>query len=806
MTSIGTETFIGETGLLSIDLPAGLKSIGGRAFCNCSGLTSIDIPESVTSIGSGAFINCSNLASVDIPEGVTSIEADTFWNCNLVSVDLPAGLTSIGGRAFYGCTGLTSIDLPDGVTSIGESAFSYCNVLTSIDIPDGVTSIGEAAFSGCTSLTSIVIPDGVTSIEYDTFGGCTSLTSIDIPDGVTRIGTNAFVNCTSLTIIELPDSVTRIDSAAFAGCSSLTSFELPAGLRSIGFRAFMRCTSLVSIVSYATDLQVSEEVVFPETDIRCVVLLSNSVEWINSTNIGDLDEVFAFGDEPLDPVSCGKLYTFLGKGDINSSNYDKLVSLSVSGLDTREYEYSGKPRELDLNIIGNTSGAEMIPLDNETAVDAGWHNVDLAFSFRYDKYGIDIPEIRVKLDESYKINKAPLNVSVSPLSATITYGESCPEFKVAYDGFVNGEGEEVLASLPVVACEGYPNAGTHPVTVSGGAALNYKFNYINGELTVNKAPLTVACGSHTVTYGDDLPKFKLEYDGFVNSEDEGVLSVLPVVKCQDGTCPDVGKHLLTVSGGEARNYDLYYVDGELTVNKAPLTVSCGSYAITYGDELPAFKLEYSGFVNGEDESVLLILPVVKSPDGTYFNAGKYPLTVSGGVARNYDFNYIDGELTVNKATLSVTFDSHITITYGDDLSKIKLEYDGFVNGEDESVLLALPVIETMNGKYSDAGNHIVTASGGEARNYDFSYAMGLMSVNKATLTVSCGSYTITYGDKLPKFKVEYEGFVNGDDEGDLDVIPLLEYPNGVYLDAGKYPLTVSEGKSRNYDFNYIMVN
>lgn len=50
-------------------------------------------------------------------------------------------------------------------------------------------------------------------------------------------------------------------------------------------------------------------------------------------------------------------------------------------------------------------------------------------------------------------------ISPSPLSATITYGESCPEFKVAYDGFVNGEGEEVLASLPVVACEGYPMLG-----------------------------------------------------------------------------------------------------------------------------------------------------------------------------------------------------------------------------------------------------------------------------------------------------------------------------------------------------------
>lgn len=46
------------------------------------------------------------------------------------------------------------------------------------------------------------------------------------------------------------------------------------------------------------------------------------------------------------------------------------------------------------------------------------------------------------------------------------------------------------------------------------------------------------------------------------------------------------------------------------------------------------------------------------------------------------------------------------------------------------MLLALPVIETMNGKYPDAGNHIVTASGGEARNYDFSYAMGLILSTK----------------------------------------------------------------------------
>ena len=74
--------------------------------------------------------------------------------------------------------------------------------------------------------------------------------------------------------------------------------------------------------------------------------------------------------------------------------------------------------------------------------------------------------------------------------------------------------------------------------------------------------------------------------------------------CDAGPNPDAGVYPITVSGGDAANYELEYVDGVLIIDKAPLTVSAESFEITYGEPLPEFMVSYDGFVNGEDETVL----------------------------------------------------------------------------------------------------------------------------------------------------------------------------------------------------------
>ena len=60
----------------------------------------------------------------------------------------------------------------------------------------------------------------------------------------------------------------------------------------------------------------------------------------------------------------------------------------------------------------------------------------------------------------------------------------------------------------------------------------------------------------------------------------------------------------------------------------------------YGEKNPEFELEYDGFVEGEDASVLTELPVA-SCDATETSVADtiygYPIYLSGGKADNYTF-------------------------------------------------------------------------------------------------------------------------------------------------------------------------
>ena len=110
--------------------------------------------SSVTSIGSGAFSGNTSLISVSLPVGVKKIGQEAFADCTaLTSVSLPSTLESIGAGAFYGCSSLGSVNIPSGVTSLGDDAFYGCSSLKTVTIPDSVTSIGDGAFDGCDGVT-----------------------------------------------------------------------------------------------------------------------------------------------------------------------------------------------------------------------------------------------------------------------------------------------------------------------------------------------------------------------------------------------------------------------------------------------------------------------------------------------------------------------------------------------------------------------------------------------------------------------------------------------------------------------------
>ena len=61
-------------------------------------------------------------------------------------------------------------------------------------------------------------------------------------------------------------------------------------------------------------------------------------------------------------------------------------------------------------------------------------------------------------------------------------------FEIQYSGFVNNETASVLTTAPTASCTATSSSvpGTYDITVSGGAATNYDFTYVNGTLTINQ--------------------------------------------------------------------------------------------------------------------------------------------------------------------------------------------------------------------------------------------------------------------------------------------------------------------------------
>ena len=388
------------------------------------------------------------------------------------------------------------------------------------------------------------------------------------------------------------------------------------------------------------------------------------------------------------------------------------------------------------------------------------------------------------------INKAQATVTAN--SGTTTYNgaeQNVSGFTV--DGLVNGEDESVVTGVTTSGGKG-TNAGSYVLTVSGGSADNYELTYVDGSLTINKAQATVTANSGTTTYnGTEQSVSGFTVDGLVNGEDE---SVVTGVTTSGGKGTNAGSYVLTVSGGSADNYELTYVDGSLTINKAQATVTANSGTTTYnGTEQSISGFTVDGLVNGEDESVVT---GVNTNGGKGTNAGSYVLKVGGGSADNYELNFVDGTLTINKAQATVTTNSGTTTYNGTEQSVSGFTVDGLVNGENESVLTG---VTTSGGKGINAGSYALTASGSDG-NYELTFVDGTLTINKAAATVTANSGTTTYnGTEQSGSGFTATGLVNGETES---VLTGVTTSGGKGTNAGSYTLTAS-GSDGNYELTFV---
>ena len=102
----------------------------------------------------------------------------------------------------------------------------------------------------------------------------------------------------------------------------------------------------------------------------------------------------------------------------------------------------------------------------------------------------------------------------------------------------------------------------------------------------------------------------------------------------------------------------------------------------FGQANPSFTAAITGFVNGDKQSVVSGSPAFTTAAISSSPLGNYPIIPSQGTlkASNYTFKFVDGTLTITKATPAIAWATPEAITYGTKLSSAQLDATSKVAG------------------------------------------------------------------------------------------------------------------------------
>jgi gliding motility-associated-like protein len=247
------------------------------------------------------------------------------------------------------------------------------------------------------------------------------------------------------------------------------------------------------------------------------------------------------------------------------------------------------------------------------------------------------------LNSNYSLTYVGNSFTISPKSITVTadtksktYGDADPA--LTYTAFSTLVGGDVFNGA--LSRAGASDVGTYAIG-QGTLALNsnYSLTYVGSNFTINPKAITVTADAKNKIYGDADPALTYNASATLVGSDAFTGAISRTAGENAGTYA-IGQVSLTLSS----NYSLSYTGNSLVINKAPLTVTSTDKIICFNDAVGTIPVNYSGFKNSDNASSLNSVPRVNVPS---FNAaGNYPLTPSGGSATNYNFNYVNGQLTV----------------------------------------------------------------------------------------------------------------------------------------------------------------
>jgi ELWxxDGT repeat protein len=269
-------------------------------------------------------------------------------------------------------------------------------------------------------------------------------------------------------------------------------------------------------------------------------------------------------------------------------------------------------------------------------------------------------------DNNYELNFENATLTVSKAVLTVTaedesklYGQEVPELRYTVSGFRLNDGisdlDESLQAECGVTMESV--VGEYPITLSGGAALNYTFNLVPGNFSVKKARLILTPDVTSKIYGDEMPEIAFNFSGFKLDEDSDVINALPEVLLTVTSGSHAGDYEFGIVGGEDDQYEFELETKVFSVNKAALKVRADNASRAYGEVNPDFTFSFSGFVAADSESDIDVLPSASTEANAFSDVGTYPITIAGAEDNDYDIAYETGVLEIVKASQEISFET-----------------------------------------------------------------------------------------------------------------------------------------------------
>jgi hypothetical protein len=438
-------------------------------------------------------------------------------------------------------------------------------------------------------------------------------------------------------------------------------------------------------------------------------------------------------------------------------------------------------------------------------------------------YGENIPENGYSATyflNDIEGNQVPLaDAGLTPEQYERIVGTPQPDFTPGIPIVTNATALSNVGQWPIYASENDPLNPEYSGSMTGLSDVetellnNYNFRFENGLLTITKLDLTITPNDQTIDYGDPVSNITYDYsydksnityanqqiiDAEINTAYTGDMVSNIIAMADPATIGDgygditnvsffVSQNALAALNGQAlalvNGQALALVNGQalaLVNGQALALVNGQALALVNGQALALVNA--NSLVNGQalalvnhtdaqpnGQALALVngqaLALVNNPDPdwldpnfvTVANGQALALVNQGALSNGQALALVNGQALAlvnsttvndvnnNEAIIILTKDDIVTATTQNASGNIELASMNFITG-------------------NTAGTHSIAPGAFIAANFNVSYDLGTLTVNKREVIVSGDHQVIFEGEPEPPFSFSYNGFVNGDNE------------------------------------------